>query len=234
MNFDENNSEKELTVKNKVVLVLAVLSFAILIILVIMDYTPPVYKEFSSDNFYVGVYGDDVDPRSTYRKMTYSDVTGSSGCRNELTRSDSATVCGRFMWIGESLEIKSAADIDSMAVNGDTTRIQPYVDGANIVAPARIAFVNSNINQESRDSIYMAVSINNKYILRWDNIKTWWCHIGKENPNKHTQVIGAGGEAAVVSAGYIVGQANSDTVVSLYKINDDGSTTPVPVSELFF
>lgn len=234
MNSDKDDNEKELTVRNKVVLVLAVLSFAILAVLIIMDYTPPIYKEFSSDNFYVGIYGDDVDPRSTYRKMTYSDVTGSNGCRTELTRSESATVCGRFIWIGEGLEIKSAADINSMAVNGDTTRIQPYPDDANIVAPARVAFVNSNINQESRDSIYMAVNINNKYILRWDNIKTWWCHIGKENPNKHTQVVGAGGEAAVVSAGYIIGQANSNTVVSLYKINDDGSTTPVPVSELFF
>lgn len=229
-----DKQEKQLTVKNKCVLTIAVLSAFLLVILVILEYKPPRYKEFSSDNFYVGNYGEEVDPKDAYSKMTFSDVVGTGSCRTEMTKSKDSRVCGRCTWVGEGIDIKTVDDINSFAVNGDVSMIQPYTDGAYIVAPARLTFVNSNVSQESADTIYISATINNKYLIRWDNVKSWWCHIGKDNPKKHTDVVGARGLYSICTQGYIIGQANSDTTVTLYKLNEDGSTTPVPFSELFF
>jgi hypothetical protein len=138
------------------------------------------------------------------------------------------------MWIQEGIEILDAGTIDGFAADGDPSVIAPYMDGEKIISPAKLTFVNSNINQENTETVYIAATINNRYLIRWDNVKSWWCHIGKSNPKKHSDVVGNKGIYSVCNAGYIIGEATSDTTVSLYSIDSNGNTTPISVSELFY
>lgn len=231
---DNTNESKELSVRNKPIFVIAILSVTVLLILIAITYKPPKYKEYSGDAFYVGQSGENVNPRELYERMSISSLIGTAGCRTEMTKADKATVCGRYTWIKNNEEIKSASDLNVYIYNGDSSMLRPYSNGDMIVAPAKLNFVNSNVNQESEDSIYIAATIYNKYLIRWDNVKTWWCHIGKDDPNKHSEIIGAKGSYALCTQGYIIGEATSDTIVSLYKFDDNGNPVPVAFSELFF
>lgn len=220
-------------IKSKLAVGAASLVFFILVIIVLMDYTPPTFHEFSGDNFYESHAGDPVDPREMYEKMAVGLMPGSGNCRTEMRKADQAQLrqAGNVIWFAPS-EVESYSDISKYQVGDDST-LQPYADGDVIISPGHLKFVNSNIHQESAEYITIEATIGD-ILIRWEDVECWWCHEGKVNPNKHSTVVGAGGLASQCTGGYVIGIAKSSTLVKCYRVDvDSGSTSELSFSELF-
>lgn len=217
-------------------IVLFVTIFISLGIFVIYNQPDSNSEVFSTDAFYTGTKSSDIDYKAIYDSLYVGLAPGSGQCRNEmipvteyvLDDGTKAETCmaGRFQWIVNKT-ISNSSEIGSGA------QIMPYGDGDLIVSPGNLQFINSNIIQDNESTIYMEAILANKYVIRWDNIKSWWCHIGKDNTNKHSIVVGKGGIYSSCSAGYVIGQANADTVVSFYKLDADGNKTEIDAVDVF-
>ena len=215
---------------------LFVLMFVGMFLLVAFNYSNPNDKAFSSEAFYQGKQGDLIDYKDLYNDLYVGLAPGSGECANEMTAAKGYTLAngevvqdcmaGRFQWITPR-SIKSSSEIGSDSI------ISPYQDGDVIISPGNLKFINSNVLQDSKDTIYIEAVLANKYVVRWDNVTSWWCHIGKENKNKHSRVVGKNGIYSSCSAGYIIGEANANTTVSFFILDEDGNQTPIGASEVF-
>ncbi len=212
----------------------------VMIILVILDYKQPVYKEFGLDNFYVGYEGTEGDPKSAWEAINGTGVIGKNACDTVMKvpqayEESPAKVCGRYTW----LKLGDAPDKSSLSnyYSGDNSVLKPYEQDDYIIAPARLVFRNSNVDQSlvsAEDGIYIEAYAGAEYVIRWSNVYCWYCHIGKENVNKHTDVLGYGGSNRSTTAGYVIGVANKDTTVSLYMYNSNGNLTAASWNDFYF
>lgn len=223
--------------KRKILLGIAFVVFLGLYLMVQLNWSNANDTTFATDAFYTGNQGDPIDYKELYDALYVGLAPGSGECRTEMMHADNGAemengntietcMAGRYQWITPKA-VSSSADI------GTGTVIAPYNDGDVIISPGNLKFINSNIVQESVDSIYIEAILGNKYVIRWDDVECWWCHIGKENKSKHSKVVGNNGIYATCTSGYIIGQAKASTTVSFFTIDTDGNMTPIDVQEVF-
>lgn len=216
--MEQNNN------KGRPKIILAIIVIGILVGLVIYNYRPPMEKQFGVTNFYEPVEGDHLDPKRMYRDMNPGADWSEYYCNTTMSFATNPGMAGNYFWIKEGEFIKSEADLQQYYVDGEDSQLKPYSDGDMIIAPNTLTFLNKNVRTagDLEEDISIMASIGASYVIIWSNVECWWCHIGKSNSHKHTAVVGAGGINEVCTEGYIIGQAKSDTIVSLYKRGADG------------
>ena len=224
----------ELVNKRKILFIIAIIVFTGLALLNLFDYNNSNEHIFGTDNFYKGHSGEDIDPRNFYRAVNVGVTPGHNECRNSMElasdRGIKTTPAGWITWIGESSP-SSIADVYAYGVEGSKCVLKPYKQDEFIIAPGHLKFLNSNIKQTDPDSIMIEAKYG-EYVIRWENVKTWWCHIDKDNPKKHTKIVGSKGVYASCRTGYIIGQANAETKVSLFKVDADNNYTAANFEEI--
>lgn len=219
--------------KSKSIVALATCSFLFLGLLVLVTYVPNVQKNFGVENFYSGSFGEDTDPKVMYSATYRNVIAEDKMCLVSMTKSEKVTMAGRYIWIAESKTVDTKKKIKALATDESMTVLKPFTkNGQNIVAPAQLTFINSNVLQYSDNSISIVAYIGTDYVIEFENVKTWWCHIGKSDPVHHTEVVGISGMSPKCSEGYIIGQAKKETLVKLYKVGSDESRTPYSFYDL--
>ena len=223
------------------VIVVALVSIIILGGVSLYNYRVPVEdKEFSFESFYQGNRGKSINPKSIYSILTGNNILSTNACVTEFTAAD-ASLCGTATWIVSSRYNQSSPTsremIDLMRVDETdiTSAIRPYKYGSYIVAPCNLTFIDSNVLQDE-ENITITAYVNDEtsgIVLKWQNVKCWWCHIGKNNPNQHTAVVGKGGVNELCVAGMILGQATADTTFEVLRVVD-GIYVNQSVSAWFF
>ena len=177
------------------------------------------------------------DPKALYNSVFASKVLNGTAC-NTITKAynEATQVNGRIWLTSRDLGIKSADDFVNYETSGGSLSISPYKDGDYIISPATLNFLNSNtMLNPSNGQRYIEAQIGTSYVIRWDDIECWWCHIGKDDNDSHTVRVGYGGKPSKVVAGIIIGAAKSTTKVSVYKLNDNGEIgEQVSVGSLYF
>lgn len=226
--------DNKLNSRSKLMIGAAVVSFMFLAILAIMNYTPVNDKVFGTDNFYIGNYGSKVDPKEQYDLMYKNVIASAVGCFTTMTPASSPMIAGNNVWLVDGATIESLEDLKGMSVDGDLSVIKPYkLDGQKIISPVELTFINSNVVQHNKDSISITAYAGTSHIIEFNNIKSWWCHAGKQDPTKHTEVVGAGGINPKCVAGYVIGEATEETTVNFYEVDGDGNKTPCSFEVLF-
>lgn len=226
--------------RKKTVVALTVLVVVILTLIVFYDGAKAGGNEFGLDNFYVGNFGEEVDPRGVYNSIYKSGMLASKQCREEMMAAEGYVLengetvhpemSGRCIWIAPT-HVDSLDDVFNNCISESC--IRPYRNGDVIISPGYLTFINSNVRQEDTDSICIEVKYGTDYVIRWDNVTAWWCHIGKDDAQKHTKVIGAAGMYSKCIGGYVIGEANEGTLVTLYRIAEDGSLNEESFESLF-
>ncbi len=232
----ENKNEKSyLNTRGKLALTGAIISFLVLIILGAFNYNyTKTDKQFGLKSFYTGTYGKDIDPKAQYNTIYKNTIATVNGCFTKMKQASNPMRTGEYVWIVDGQVIEDKSYFEQVAVDGNLTEIKPYMEGQKIISPSDLIFLNANTIQDKLDSINIRVQIGSRYIIEFENVKSWWCHIGKENPNKHTQVVGAGGIYVKCTAGYIIGEAKEDTIVKLYFLDENNKARPCDFTEVFF
>lgn len=212
----------------------AIISFLFLIILASFSYSyTAVEKQFGIKSFYTGAYGKDIDPKAQYNTIYKNTIVSANGCLNKMKQASNPMRIGSYVWIVDGQAIEDTSYFESVAVNSNLAEIKPYKDGQKIISPSDLIFLNANTIQDKLDSINIRAQIGSSYIIEFENVKSWWCHIGKDNPTKHTQVIGTGGIYSRCTAGYIIGEATNDTIVKLYSLDTNSRAVPCSFAEVF-
>lgn len=208
-----------------------------LFLLTALNWSKPNNIPFTTEGFYTGNSGDYIDYKELYESLYVGLAPGSGECRTEMSYAVTGEqmengniietcMAGKYQWIAPT-------SISSSSEMGTGSTIAPYNEGDVIIAPGNLTFINSNVLQETADTVYIKAILAGKYIIRWDNVDCWWCHIGKENRNKHSKVVGKNGIYATCTGGYIIGQAKAGTTVSFYTIDSEGNEVPIDVQEVF-
>ena len=231
----QSDEERRFNPRDSKVILLAVLSFAVLAVMVVLNYHPPDGKTFGLESYYVGNKEDVPDYVSLYNKM-YATSYSQNVCQTQLKRAEDVTLINNISWIVGGQAIASEDELRACFVSDDGSEVKPYTDtNREIVSPGMIHFENSNISSISTrgDGICIKAKIGTQYTIEWKGVKSWWCHMGKENPDKHTQVVGKGGGIDSCKEGFIIGEATKDTIVSLSKVSDGGEVEPCSFLELY-
>lgn len=222
--------------RDSLLISLAAASFIVLLLFAVLGYSVKNDKVFGLENYYSGIIGSEMNPREVYNTIYKNTIMTSSSCMTKMTRATHPMSVGGFTWIVDGQSIYSKEDLEAISVNGDLTCIQPY-KGSNskkIVAPADLTFINANTVQYTDNIITIQAYLGQEYIIEFENIKSWWCHIGKENPTQHTEVIGYGGLQTKCTSEYIIGEAKDDTIIRLYYIKqEDDLKIPYSFADLF-
>lgn len=221
--------------KNPALIGAAVVAFFVLGCFAAAEYAPEGSKIFGFENYYEGVVGEGADPKEVYSAIYKNTAVMSSKCKTVMMEAEHPTRVGVYTWIADGITVSGIEDLEALAIDPeDLSALKPFTGAQNIVAPAELKFVNANTVQYAADTISIHANIGTEYRIVFDNVASWWCHMGKADPTKHTDVIGSGGIFSRCAAGYVIGQANSDTVVSLYKVEDGGaSLVPVSFADVF-
>lgn len=216
-------------------IVLAVVVIGILIGLVIYNYRPPMDKQFGVKNFYEPTEGSHLDPKRMYNALNPNADWSEYYCNTTMSYAKSPGRIGNYFWIKNGENIDSVDMLGNYLLDGDASKLIPYQDGDFIVAPSTLTFLNKNVKNagDLSEEVNIMAGIGTEYIIIWSNVDCWWCHIGKDNKERHTVVVGAGGLNEVCTEGYVIGQAKSDTIVSLYKRNGN-ELEPYSFSQYFF
>lgn len=210
--------------KGRGVIIFAVFSFIVLGLIVLWNYRPENEKEFSAESFYTGQSAEDSDPKTLWAVIHGTAYYDTSSC---LTKPPTTTVeyCHGAAWLSSG----SRTEEKMQSVDG-----RVYADGDYIIAPVNLRFANSNVSSsEGSIDIEAYVLSGNKVRITWKNVKTWWCHIGKEDVTRHTEVYGKGGSYDECTLGTVVGQATKDTVVCIEYQNDVGEWETWTVEEFY-
>lgn len=231
--------KREKDLKNSIFIGLGVLSLIVLIIFSAFEYSLGNNKVFGLENYYSGRIGSEANPKEIYNTIYKNTIMTSSSCITKMTKATRPMSVSGFTWIVDGQSIYSKEDLEAITVNGNLTCLQPYKGNTSkkIVAPADLTFINANTMQYSEDKITIRAYLGEDYIIEFEDIAAWWCHIGKENPTQHTEVIGCGGLQARCTSEYIIGEAKDNTTVYLYHVEQQaGKTIYVPYSfaDLFF
>lgn len=218
---------------NKIVFTVAILGFAALVVLTYITYKPSEYKEFSPTSFYVGNAADSVDPKKLRDKMSIGTKLGDAECRSEMRKPTYGIMCNRYSWLRsvseEGLKTEEP-DRGFLAVH----MMKPYTDGDEIVAPTNLRFINTNNSLSVQGQIYIEAYTVGNYIIRWDNIKCWWCHEGKSEPMKHSVKMGIGGKFSTCYGNWVIGIAKEDTIVTIYKEDENGLRSEATFEDLYY
>lgn len=185
-------------------------------------------KVFDMRGFYSGEAGEATNPKELYNKL-YANVLAADGvCHSTMTKAVNVQMTENgIYWIAEG-DAASAEELNVFT-------FKPY-GGTNmqIVSPADMKFINSNVSVNEDGEMYIEARVGTRYIIQWSPVATWWCHIGKQNKNKHTSIYGNGGAYASVTAGWIIGEATEDTEVRMWKIEENGSQVQIRLSDYFY
>lgn len=212
----------------------ATLSFLFLALLSALNMSVSTDKVFGVNNFYQGSKGSPIDPKAQYNEMYNNIQFNANKCSTQMKLSSNAKPVGSYYWFVEGQSVKDESELRAIAEDDEMTKLKPFSsDGQLIVAPGDIEFVNANTEQNSKDSIDISFNIGTKHVMEFRNVKSWWCHIGKEDPTMHTDRVGAGGIGASCAGGYIIGEAKADTTVYLYELDSNGAPQPASFSDLY-
>lgn len=217
----------------KVRFVLAIISFSLLGVVLILDYAPPSEKVFGIESYYQGDFGEIEDPKIAYGKFNRNVMTDEIKCNTTPSISEKRVITPtNACWFiqGTATGNISAEEIEQLLAEKDGAI---FKEGDIILAPTNIEFINSNQYQESYDLISIKGRLGTEYIIEFTDVGAWWCHIDKAEPTKHTELIGFGGKSPSMSIGSVIGQARKSTKVKLYKIQEDGSEQEASLSEYF-
>lgn len=213
--------------KSPSLILLLVLITLFLVILGVLNYSPPKNAVFDVDGFYSGTLGETFNPKELYDSIYTNVLAAENACHREMLRAKNVQLTGNgITWIvdGQMPEAGSLC----------TPVIKPYTELENkIVSPADMTFVNSNVLVNEGGLPYIEAKIGSGYIIRWEPVDVWWCHIGKRQAERHTEVYGASGSYASCVAGWVIGQATPETEVRLWKVQEDGNRIPLNFSEYF-
>lgn len=236
--FEQNDEENHTSEKHPGI-VLAIVSMIVLGIICIFNYTPKTEKEFSTQSFYTGKTGSASNPRDMYNTLNGSSFLAANACATTCSAAYPAYRCGKRIWINTKDAPLSREEFDELKVDktDNVSAIKPYKAGGDIVSPCKLDFYNANTIQTDDDSISIIAYVSNapNIVLRWDNVKCWWCHIGKDNPTQHTRIIGKGGIYESIVEGMVIGRATADTTFTVYRIDEDTAKWErMPVSDWFF
>lgn len=192
---------------------------------------------FSVESFYEGKEGTGIDPKTLYSMIYKNTVLDADKCKDTMIAATKPMrTSGGMMWIVDGVELENVSAISSVSTGeAGNAIIKPYSSASNrdIVAPADLTFVNANTEQYSADYISIEAYIGTQYVIRFDDVESWWCHIGMKDPSKHTHIYGNGGAYSRCGAGYVIGRAKPETVVTLYKVDDKGQRSYMNFEELF-
>ena len=209
-----------------------VLVFIACCLLCLLYYTKHVNNEpktYAQGNFYESNNSLDVNSQALYEQMVGNSVLEENACSKTMTSASNPLRCNKFTWIVDGQtktreELVKADDQDYYLL---------YEDGDYIVAPVQLTFINSNIKTYIDGEISIRAYAGTKYIIHWDDVDAWWCHMDKTK-NQHTTKIGAGGKFPVCVEGMIIGKAKSTTRVTIYKVNDAGVAEVCDLAEFFY
>ena len=216
--------------RSRPIIILAILSAIVMVVMIVKDYSPPSSSVFSVHGYYKTPYVSEKSAKELYNEMNPPLGYGDAACQTVMTKGEDLSSLGRYTWIVDGQEIDSLGSVKRGA-NSDV--LVPYEDGDYIISPADTnTFINSNLGPFYCDGISIAIKTG-KYIVRWDDVESWWCHINRENPTKHTERIGSSGICSQCYKGYIIGQAKSTTTVSFFEISEDGSEVQIS-PEIYF
>lgn len=205
---------------------LVVLIVILLIIFGVLGYTLPKNTVFDSEGFYSGMVGKTSSPKELYDSIYMNILAAENACHKEMTRAKNLQrTSNGVTWIVDGQEV----DEESL----HKTCIKPYTSLQNeIVSPADMTFLNSNVLLNADGEPYIEARLGTDYVIRWEPVAVWWCHMRKSQVEKHTNVYGAGGEYSTCVAGWIIGQATEETEVCLWRL-EESRRIPITLSEYF-
>lgn len=228
---------RDYRIENKPLMIMATVAFFVLGVLSIIQQSPTSGKIFGDGNFYTSNIGKASNPQKEYNQAFAVNVLTGTAC-NTLAKTckDIYTIRGNYWIANRDASITTATDFDKYKVSENSLSITPYKNGDYIISPTNLKFTNSNTTlNPSNGQRYIEATIGNEYIIRWDDVECWWCHIGKTDNDNHTARVGYGGSPSSVISGVIIGQAKSSTKVTLRKLDDNGKPgEQVSLSVLYF
>ncbi|MDE5638440.1 MAG: hypothetical protein K2I47_01360 [Odoribacter sp.] len=208
-------------------LILLVIFVAVaMLIFGFIGYTPPKEAVFDAEGFYSGTTGKVSNPKELYDSIYLNVLAAENACHGEMTRAENAQrTSNGTTWIVDGQEADELSLHDRV--------IKPYTAlQSKIVAPADMTFLNSNVMLNADGEAYIEARLGADYIIRWEPVDVWWCHMGKSQKEKHTSVYGAGGEYSTCVAGWVIGKATENTEVRLWHLEGDRQV-PIELSNYF-
>lgn len=223
----ENQSRKGM-------IAITVIALLILVTLVALNYREPSDKVFSLGGYYKPAAAGAVSPKEMFAELNSGPLSGDGICNTTIQKAENAVSVGNYVWLAEGNTKIDEATLRAY-IRSDCpsdSQLMPYNEGSMIISPTTLRFVDANCTKYDDDVLRITANIGTDYIIEWEGIECWWCHIDKETKS-HNTIIGAGGIYEVCSQGYIIGQATSQTVVSLYKREGD-HRVPCSFVDFFF
>lgn len=223
--------------RNRLKIVLVMLMCLGSLAVLLVGYTEPNDSVFAVDAFYEGTKAGSIDYKAMYDSWYVGLAPGSGACKAEME----VAVSGADMENGSKIELCMAPSAvwiaphiissnDEMGANQSV--ITPYEEGDVIISPGHLKFLNQNLTLNENSEPYIEAVLNDTYKIRWDNISCWWCHVGKDNKNRHTKRIGKGGAYSECMQGYIIGEAKAETSVSFYRVDVNGDWVDTTVGDV--
>lgn len=180
-------------------------------------------NDITPDSFYRGSKEvQKIDPKSYYRSlMGLDEIEGDTekNCKPVIKYSDKDNVQlgPDSIVFTENVNITSESILSSSSFSG-------FNDGDVLLAPKNSGvFKNTNILRTTLDDTQVQ-SIEIKYgtavVLRFYDVKCWWCHNHNPSVTEHTTVIGANTNYESCAIGQIIGKANPTTKVELWVVSD--------------
>ena len=219
--------------RSRVTLVITVFCFAFLGLISLWTMEEKQYKTFNANTYYVGVMGKTVDPKAQYNLMYNNLYTSEVQCTTELSVTTTASKGNKY-WLTELFEFPTQSELQGMNVVQDDTYFEYrlFSEDSKIISPAQCTFLNSNVDLVNGAPGIVMLS-GGMYKIEILNIKSWFCHMNKENKDKHSMIIGKNGEVPSVSAGNIIGVAKGDTTVRFYKRQEDNTFKNISIEEYY-
>lgn len=229
--------------KNNMFLGIAAVSFVFLGCVAAFNYSKPIDKQFSPENFYKGdSYDSSIlteDPKAYYKNFNPGLSTDTEAiCSAIITRGNQPKMTPtNLVWPSDGNVVKNADEVKAYyTVTEQPMHAYCFKDDEFILAPGDIKFTNSNILQADENN-YTIEGVVGKYYFEFGNVKNWWCHLNKKTSKKHTVQCGKGASAMGgiedVSKGVIIGQATEKSYVAVYKYDNDTKGEQVPIEDIF-
>lgn len=182
--------------------------------------------------------GGNMNPKEYYQQLigvAFAEDDEES-CKPEIVASTKLlkvdSVGGKYLpleYVGEEVSSSSTPDELAAFIGGDCSSI--IEDGAVLVCPVNPAptllgdFLNSNMKNSSIatgvSTTNIEIALSDTMLLRYENVKCWWCHNYDPSIVSHDKVVGHNSDYEDISVGDVVGTANADTKICLYRIPED-------------
>lgn len=219
--MDENDESSK---RSTLLVSLAIVSFIALVLFGASQYYPQDSKVYGVSNYYKPVKStSNVDQHELYNQIHKNVISSAMACQRTIQSCTSTNMINGYCWIGDKSVLPENKDaLNNMLVSG---ALKPYSEGENIISPGQLTFRNANTTEYDDGKIRIEAYIGQDYVIRWEDVESWWCHIGKEDPTKHTEQVGLGGLYPTCAGGYIIGRAKAETIVHLYKVESVAGVT---------